>query len=90
LEREVLGLFQVQARAIFAQLQNVTQLQARFDLAHTLKGSARAVGAWQVAEAAEFCESMGGDTAGWQGGLVQLQACIAVALAAIEEISQGN
>jgi HPt (histidine-containing phosphotransfer) domain-containing protein len=49
LEREVLGLFKVQARAIFAQLQAVTQKQARLDLAHTLKGSARAVGAWQVA-----------------------------------------
>lgn len=85
----MLSLFQVQARAIFAQLQTVTQPQARFDLAHTLKGSARAVGAWQVAEAAEFCESLGEDSSGWQGGLAQLQARIAVALAAIEEISQG-
>lgn len=90
LEREVLGLFQVQARAIFAQLQTVTQPQARLDLAHTLKGSARAVGAWKVAEAAEFCEGLGDDASGWQGGLAQLQACIAVALAAIEEISQGG
>lgn len=90
LEREVLGLFQVQARAIFAQLQSIPQAQARLDLAHTLKGSARAVGAWKVAEAAEFCESLGEDTAEWQNGLVQLKACIAVALAAIEEINQGG
>jgi HPt (histidine-containing phosphotransfer) domain-containing protein len=89
LEREVLGLFQVQARAIFAQLQSVTQPKARLDLAHTLKGSARAVGAWKVAEAAEFCETLGEDSSGWQHGLAQLQSCIGVALAAIEEINHG-
>lgn len=90
LEREVLGLFKVQARAIFAQLQAVTQKQARLDLAHTLKGSARAVGAWQVAEAAGFCELVGDDAPGWQNGLAQLQSCINVALAAIEEIDQAG
>lgn len=90
LESEVLGLFQVQARAIFAQLQTVTQSQARLDLAHTLKGSARAVGAWQVAEAAGFCETIGDDAPGWQNGLVQLQRCIDVALAAIEQINRGS
>lgn len=90
LEREVLGLFQVQARAIFAQLQHVTQAQARLDLAHTLKGSARAVGAWQVAEAAAFCETLGDDASGWQNGLVQLQGCIDIALAAIEQINISN
>ena len=30
------------------------------DLTHTLKGSARAVGAWRVAEAAERAEPLGG------------------------------
>jgi HPt (histidine-containing phosphotransfer) domain-containing protein len=90
LEREVLGLFQVQARAIFAQLQAVTEAQARLDLAHTLKGSARAVGAWQVAEAAGFCETVGDDASGWQNGLVQLQGCIEIALAAIEQINRGS
>lgn len=90
LEREVLGLFKVQAKAIFAQLQAVTQKQARLDLAHTLKGSARAVGAWQVAEAAGFCELVGEDAAGWQSGLAQLQSCINIALAAIEEIDQAG
>lgn len=90
LEREVLGLFRVQARAIFEQLQQVSQPEIRSGLAHTLKGSARAIGAWRVAEAAEFCENLGADAPDWQSGLVQLQTCIHVALAAIDEISHGG
>ncbi len=42
LEREVLGLFLVQARALYAQLESVSEETLRHDLAHTLKGSARA------------------------------------------------
>ncbi len=82
LEREVLGLFQVQARAIYAQLETVSEANLRHDLAHTLKGSARAVGAWKVAQAAEACEQ----AQDWHAALVDLSARIDAALAAIDEI----
>ena len=87
LEREVLALFRVQARAIFAQLENVGEADLRHDLAHTLKGSARAVGAWKVAEAAETCENAR-DAAEpeWRDALSDLSARIEVALAAIDNI----
>lgn len=84
LEREVLGLFQVQARAIYAQLETVSETNLRHDLAHTLKGSARAVGAWKVAEAAEACERV--DAGEWHAALVDLSGRIEAALAAIEDI----
>ncbi len=86
LEREVLGLFQVQARAIFAQLETVSETNLRHDLAHTLKGSARAVGAWKVAEAAEACERAGGEAAAWNAALSDLSGRIDAALNAIEDL----
>jgi HPt (histidine-containing phosphotransfer) domain-containing protein len=82
LEREVLELFKVQARAIFAQLEAVSETHLRHDLAHTLKGSARAVGAWKVAEAAEACEQ----AQDWNAALGDLAGRIEIALQAIEEL----
>lgn len=87
LEREVLALFQVQARSILAQLAQAGEAGLRQDLAHTLKGSARAVGAWKVADASEACEILAVATdAEWRTGLSDLSARIDAALAAIEEI----
>ncbi len=55
LEREVLGLFASQARGL------MTRLSAHPDdaaaLAHTVKGSARAIGAFAVADAAAVLET---------------------------------
>jgi HPt (histidine-containing phosphotransfer) domain-containing protein len=87
LEREVLGLFHVQARALYAQLERVAEDRLRHDLAHTLKGSARAVGAWKVAEAAEACErTEAGAGPQWNAALADLSGRIEAALAAIDEI----
>ena len=59
LESELLRLFDAQARAFVARLRAPTaqgetarDLQPRIDLAHTLKGSSRAIGAFALAEAA--------------------------------------
>jgi HPt (histidine-containing phosphotransfer) domain-containing protein len=59
LEIELLGLFERQAGQIVAQIANWTGggRSMRHDLAHTLKGSARAVGAVGVAAAAEAYEN---------------------------------
>ena len=86
LEREVLSLFEVQTRSIIAQLHEIGDEKMRHDLAHTLKGSARAVGAWKVAEAAEACERASADEAAqWQEALADLAGRIETALAAIED-----
>jgi len=56
LEREVLQLFDRQAMLLMARLQ-VAPAEAVASLAHTLKGSARAIGAVHVARAAEVVEA---------------------------------
>jgi HPt (histidine-containing phosphotransfer) domain-containing protein len=65
LQREILTLFVRQSREILALLQDDTALpRVRADLAHKLKGSARTVGAFVLAEAAEAVETrvQAGDT----------------------------
>ena len=59
LEIELLGLFERQAGLIVRQITNVGgagDRRLRHDLAHTLKGSARAVGAAAVAATAQAFE----------------------------------
>ena len=57
LEREVLELFAEQAPLYLGQMRTAADDKGWHMAAHTLKGSARAVGAWKVAEAAEVAES---------------------------------
>jgi HPt (histidine-containing phosphotransfer) domain-containing protein len=57
LEREVLQLFDRQAMILLARMQEAP-IEAVPALAHTLKGSARAIGAAHVARAAEAVELM--------------------------------
>ena len=54
LEREVLAMFSAQAVHLADALASLPADAGA--LAHTLKGSARAIGAFRVAEAAEFLE----------------------------------
>src|SRR4051812_46808054 len=55
LEREVLQLFDRQAGVLIARMRQV-EPGAVAAVAHTLKGSARGIGAWKVARAAEMVE----------------------------------
>ena len=55
LEREVLQLFAMQAELLLGRMRDAAPKVAGA-LAHTLNGSARGIGAWQVAEAAEAVE----------------------------------
>jgi HPt (histidine-containing phosphotransfer) domain-containing protein len=57
LEREVLQLFDRQAMLLCGRMAATASPAACADLAHTLKGSARGLGAWRVAAAAEVLES---------------------------------
>ena len=56
LEREVLALFDRQVDMLIARMSEVDP-SCVFALAHTIKGSARGIGAWPVARAAEAVES---------------------------------
>ena len=57
LEQEVLGLFIGQMPETVAMLRGSGDAHAWTLAAHTIKGSARAVGAWRLADVAERAES---------------------------------
>jgi len=61
LEREVLELFCTQSVLYLDQLRAAMSDRDWKNAAHSLKGSARAVGAWRAAQAAERAEALQGD-----------------------------
>jgi HPt (histidine-containing phosphotransfer) domain-containing protein len=65
-EREVLELFCSHAPAIVAELKSASSEKAWRNAAHSLKGSARALGAWAVARGAEQAEAASPHY--WQAG----------------------
>jgi HPt (histidine-containing phosphotransfer) domain-containing protein len=88
LEREVLVMFSTQALGLVCALANSPANAGT--LVHTLKGSARAIGAFAVADAASSLELLvrsGGDP---RKVLVELNDAVAQARAAIDEILQRS
>ncbi len=76
LEREVLEIFARQTTLSLSRLAGAEPTRAAA-VAHTLKGSARGVGAWRVARAAERLEQVAfgkGDDEAIQGAIAQLEA----------------
>lgn len=61
LEREVLELFGAQSRLYLKRLQAATCDESWRNAAHTIKGTARAIGAWRVAHSAEAAEGLQGE-----------------------------
>ncbi len=57
LEREVLGLFVNQSTLYLRRLEKAKSVKERKNAAHTILGSARGLGAWQVAREAEKFEA---------------------------------
>lgn len=57
LEREVLQLFQSQSGIYMDRLKSAAKAKDWREAAHTIKGSARGIGAWRVAESAELAET---------------------------------
>jgi HPt (histidine-containing phosphotransfer) domain-containing protein len=84
LEREVLALFAGQSAGLVGALSSLPADAAA--LAHTLKGSARAIGAIRVAEAAEWLEAAMQDDANASHALAALNDSVAEARAAIDAI----
>jgi|SRR6478672_110793 HPt (histidine-containing phosphotransfer) domain-containing protein len=84
LQREILALFRRQSGVILARLMAARGSDERRMAAHTLKGSARAIGAWRVAAAAEAVEAatLGPDLAPLAGALGEANARIETILAA--------
>ena len=60
LQEEVLALFRSQSEVYLQQLRDASDEKAWTDTAHTLKGSARSVGAMDVARGAEDAERLHG------------------------------
>lgn len=83
LAREVLDLFRGQAHRLAPVIAGEAGEgdKARCDAAHTLKGSARGIGAFAVAERAEACETA--LRAGRSPDLAALRAALAATEAAI-------
>ncbi|MEP4705311.1 MAG: Hpt domain-containing protein [Hyphomicrobiales bacterium] len=57
LETEVLRLFMTQADVYMKRVEQANDDDTRFAAAHTIKGSARNIGAWIVADAAAEVET---------------------------------
>ncbi|SHM16778.1 Hpt domain-containing protein [Roseibium suaedae] len=58
LEREVLRMFRAQTSSMMSRIDQEASAAVRKDLVHTLKGSARAIGASHVAAACEDLEAV--------------------------------
>jgi HPt (histidine-containing phosphotransfer) domain-containing protein len=61
LEREVLQLFCAQSTIYIERLRAASSDKEWRDAAHSLKGSASAIGAWRAAAAAERAEELSGE-----------------------------
>jgi HPt (histidine-containing phosphotransfer) domain-containing protein len=90
LEREILGLFRQQAGMLLARMASESpKVIAGF--AHTLTGSARGIGAWQVAAAAEALEraAIGRDQGRIASALRHLSMAVTRAHAAIADLTSA-
>lgn len=90
LEAELLGLFRLQAPALMALLSGSPLSESKAKVAHTLRGSALAVGARRVASAAWRIEELA-STSGDQGSaevraIAALSSAVAEALTEIDRI----
>lgn len=91
LEQEILSLYWKQARSLLARIEETVNQRERCDFAHTLKGSSRAVGAWQVAMAAEAVEIVapGQDTEAARA-IAALKTCVAAACDTIADLQRPH
>jgi len=89
LEREVLQLFDRQSTLLIARMRAASPDGIAM-LAHTLKGSARGIGAWRVARAAEALELAGGNANEIGSALDRLVSVADEARAVIADLLRAN
>jgi hypothetical protein len=89
LEREVLALFDRQATVLVSRMRQASP-GAVTSVAHTLKGSARGVGAWRVAAAAEAVEVAASGEGDLSAAITRLAAVAEEARAVIAELLRAN
>ncbi len=89
LEREVLQLFAMQTRMLLGRMPDATPAEIGA-FAHTLCGSARGIGAWRVAEAAEALERNAAEGCDIAAGRERLVRAVGEANAAIAELAQSS
>lgn len=90
LEREVLALFERQVEILMPRIRDGQHAVAAA-AAHTLKGSARGIGAWRVARSAEAVElAQGGDGPGIQAAVEALGAAVADVKTAIASLLRSH
>ncbi len=85
LEAEVLRLFERQSAMLLGRM-SVSEPAKLRALAHTLNGSARGIGAWRVAHAAQAVEAAATDPALAEPAIAALRAAIDEAVGAIEQL----
>jgi HPt (histidine-containing phosphotransfer) domain-containing protein len=96
LEREVLQLFDHQAGMLMERISQSSRSERCEPgivaaAAHTMKGSARGIGAWQLARAAEAVENAAlGPQPGLAKTVTALSACVDEARAAIAELLRAH
>ncbi len=92
LEVEILGLFIEQTPLTIAALQRAASDRDWVNAAHTLKGSARAVGAWSLAKLAERAERLGGvcDRKACERMLRRIEQATAQARAQIASLGESD
>jgi HPt (histidine-containing phosphotransfer) domain-containing protein len=84
LEREVLDLFRTQSPIYLGRVKAARSDSEWREAVHTLKGSARAVGAWRIAEAAERAEL--GNPSSRAASIAQLESSVLEANAFIGSV----
>ena len=89
LEREVLALFDRQATVLVSRMRSAPPGSVT-SVAHTLKGSARGVGAWRVAAAAEAVEVAAAGDGDLSAAITRLAAVADEARAVIAELLRAN
>ena len=85
LEAEILGLFRQQLAASLSKLEAAADDKAWKEAAHTLKGSARGVGAWELGDASERAEKLL-DAAARAGSVSELATLVTAVTAFIDDL----
>lgn len=88
LEQEVLGLFIGQMPETLAVLRESDDAVAWTRAAHTIKGSARVVGAWKLASAAERAEGCSGRFEHWGQLADDIEAAVAEVRLQISQLAE--